>query len=136
MATIRKEILVKARAETAWDALRDVGALATRLVPGFVTAVKMEEGARVVTFANGVTAREVIVSIDPVERRVVWSSVGGRLSHHNGAAQILPEGPEACRFVWTTDLLPDAMAPAIETMVSQAMPIIRATLEKAEIEAK
>ena len=132
MATIRKEVLVNARPETGWDALRDVGALHTRLVPGFVTHVTMEEGARIVTFANGVQAREVIVSVDDAARRLVWTAVGGRLTHHNGAAQIIPEGPTSCRFVWTADLLPDAMAPAIEGMMSQAMPIIKATLEKAE----
>ncbi len=37
MASIRKEIVTTARAEDAWAALRDVGALHTRLVPGFVT---------------------------------------------------------------------------------------------------
>ena len=42
-------------------AVRDIGALHTRLVPGFVTDVKLEPGARVVTFGNGTVAREVIV---------------------------------------------------------------------------
>ena len=92
----------------------------------------MEDGARLVTFANGVTAREVIVSVDDAARRLVWTAVGGRLTHHNGAAQVLSEGPAACRFVWTADLLPNEMVPAIEAMMSQAMPIIKATLEKAE----
>jgi carbon monoxide dehydrogenase subunit G len=132
MATIRKEIEVDARPESVWDALRDVGALHTRLVPGFVTDVRMEEGARVVTFANGIVAREVIVSIDDEARRLVWTSVGGRMTHHNGAAQVFAEGPQRSRFVWTTDLLPDSVAPAIDAMMAQAMPIIQTTLERAE----
>jgi hypothetical protein len=136
MATICKETRIEARAETAWDALRDVGALHTRLAPGFVTDVKMEEGARVVTFGNGVVAREVIVNVDDQARRLVWTVAGGRMTHHNGAAQVLADGSERCRFVWTTDLLPDAVAPAIEAMVSQAMPIIKATLERAEAQQK
>lgn len=37
-----------------WDAARDVGALHTRLVPGFAVDTQLEEGARIVTFANGV----------------------------------------------------------------------------------
>jgi Polyketide cyclase / dehydrase and lipid transport len=132
MATIRKEVRIEARAETVWDALRDVGALHTRLAPGFVTDVRMEEGARIVTFVNGMVARELIVSVEDDVRRLVWSIVGGRLTHHNGSAQVFAEGPERSRFVWTTDLLPDALAPSIEAMMAQAMPIIQATLERAQ----
>jgi hypothetical protein len=132
MATIRKEIHIDARPETVWGALRDVGALHTRLAPGFVTDVRMEEGARIVTFGNGMVAREVIVSVDDDARRLVWTIVGGRMTHHNGAAQVFAEGQDRSRFVWTTDLLPDAVAPAIEAMMGQAMPVIKATVERAE----
>lgn len=131
MATIRKEVRIEAPAETVWDALRDVGALHTRVAPGFVTDVRMEEGARIVTFGNGMVARELIVSVEDGARRLVWSIVGGRLTHHNGSAQVFAEGPDTWRFVWTTDLLPDALAPSIEAMMAQAMPIIRATLGRA-----
>ncbi|HEV8247792.1 MAG TPA: SRPBCC family protein [Polyangiaceae bacterium] len=132
MATIRKEILISARPEFVWDALRDVGALHTRLCPGFVTDVRMEVGARVVTFGNGVVARELIVSIEDDARRVVWSVVDGPFTHHNGAAQVFAEGNGQSRFVWTADLLPNGAAPAVESMMEQAMPIIKSTLERAE----
>jgi carbon monoxide dehydrogenase subunit G len=131
MATIRKEIVIDARPETAWAAVRDYGALHTRLVPGFVTDVKLEEGARIVTFGNGTVAREVIVSIEDEARRLVWSVVGTRMTHHNGAAQVIPEGT-GTRFVWTADLLPDEVAPGVAGMMEQAMPIIKRTLERAE----
>ncbi len=36
MATIRKEIRTRAHPDTAWDAMRDIGALHQRLVVGFV----------------------------------------------------------------------------------------------------
>ncbi len=58
MASIRKEITTSASPDQAWDALRDVGALHTRLVPGFVVDTKIEPGARVVTFFNGIVVRE------------------------------------------------------------------------------
>ncbi len=132
MATIRREILIHARPETAWSAVRDIGALHTRLVPGFVTDVRLEEGARIVTFGNGTVAREVIVSLDDPARRLVWSIVGTRMTHHNGAAQVFAEGEARCRFVWTADLLPDEIAPSIAAMMDQAMPIIKETLELAE----
>jgi hypothetical protein len=132
MASIRKEVRIDARTETAWDALRDVGALHTRLVPGFVVDTRMEDGARVVTFANGMVARELIVSIDDDERRVVWTVVGGAMTHHNGSAQVLADGARGCRFVWIADVLPHEVAPAIGAMMDQGIAVIKETLERAE----
>jgi Polyketide cyclase / dehydrase and lipid transport len=89
MASIRKEIVIEARPEKVWDAIRDVGALHERLVPGFVVDTRLEEGARVVTFGNGVVARELIVDLDDTARRLVWAVVGSpRLTHHNAAVQV------------------------------------------------
>ncbi|HZI76251.1 MAG TPA: SRPBCC family protein [Gemmatimonadales bacterium] len=62
MASIYREIRIDAPPELVWDALRDVGALHRRLARGFVTDVRLEEGARVVTLANGIVARELIVA--------------------------------------------------------------------------
>lgn len=132
MASIRREVHIDARPETAWDALRDVGALHERLVPGFVTDTKLEDGARVVTFGNGMVARELIVDVDDAARRVAWSVVGSELmTHHNASAQVFPDGA-GCRFVWIADLLPDAAAPTIAAMIEQGLAVIRQTLERAE----
>ncbi|HEY5831235.1 MAG TPA: SRPBCC family protein, partial [Hyphomicrobiaceae bacterium] len=40
MASIRKEIMIEARAGDVWDAIRDVGAIHQRLAPGFVVDTK------------------------------------------------------------------------------------------------
>jgi len=133
MASIRREARIDACAETAWSALRDVGALHTRLVPGFVVDTVLEEGARVVTFGNGMVARELIVDVDDEQRRVAWSVVGGRMTHHNASAQVFPEG-RGCRFVWIADLLPHELAPVITTMIEQGMAVIKKTLEQTERE--
>lgn len=132
MASIRREVVIEASPERVWDALRDVGAVHERLCPGFVTDVKLEPGARVVTFGNGLVAREAIVAIDEAERRVVWSASGGRLVHHNASAQVCAEADGRTRFVWIADLLPDEMAPAIAGMIAQGIETIRKTLEAAE----
>jgi carbon monoxide dehydrogenase subunit G len=131
VASIRKEILIDARPEHVWDALRDVGALHTRLVPGFVTDVKMEDGARVVTFGNGMVARELIVDVDDRARRLVWAVVGGRMQHHNGVAQVFPEGETRTRFVWTADLLPNELAGDIAGMMETGIGVIKRTMEQA-----
>jgi hypothetical protein len=131
MASVHREIVVERPVAEVWDALADVGALHTRLVRGFVTDCRLEPGARVVTFANGLVARELIVSVDPERRRVAWSVVGGRLSHHNASAQAFADGDGACRIVWIADFLPDEHAPAIAGMLEQGLQAMQGTLAPA-----
>ena len=130
MASIRKEITIDARPEDVWDALRDVGALHIRLVPGFVVDTKLEDGARIVTFGNGMVARELIVDLDDDARRLVWSVVGGRFTHHNASAQVFPEGDHRSRFVWIADLLPNALAGDIAGLMEQGTAVLKKTLER------
>ena len=130
MASIRREVSIAVAPEQAWSALRDVGALHTRLVVGFVTDCRLDGDARSVTFANGVTARERIVDVDDAARRVVWSAVGGRLSHHNASAQVFDDAGGS-RVVWIADLLPNELAPAIAAMIEQGLAAMRRTLESA-----
>jgi len=75
----------------------DAGALHTRLVPGFVTDTELVPGARIVTFFDGSTARELLVASDDEDRRLVWSIVDSPLgiTHHNGAARVFAAGPVA-----------------------------------------
>jgi hypothetical protein len=132
MATIRKEVLIDTTPDAAWNALRDVGALHVRLVPGFVTQTKMEGNARVVTFGNGMTVREEIISIDSTQRRVAWAIVGQQFHHYNGAAQIFAHDKGGIRFVWTTDLLPDEFAGGIDDAMTNGIAVIKQTLEAAK----
>src|SRR5690348_9257277 len=106
MASIRREIQTSASPEVAWDALRDVGALHTRLVPGFVVDTRMEGGDRIVTFGNGTVVREPILDISEEWRRVAWSATGGRLTHYSASAQVLAGAGNGARVVWIADLLP------------------------------
>ena len=112
-----------------WAALRDVGAVHTRLAVGFVTDCRLDGDARIVTFANGLVAREPIVDINDAERRLVWSAVGGRLTHYNASAQVFDAGEGRSRFVWIVDLLPHEMAGAVEAMIGQGIAAIKKTLE-------
>ena len=130
MASIRKEIRIDARPEEVWAALRDVGALHSRLVPGFVVDTKLEEGARIVTFGNGMVARELIVDVDDEARRLVWAVGGGRFTHHNASAQVFADGDGGTRFVWIADLLPDEIAGDIRTLIEQGSAVIKKTLDR------
>jgi carbon monoxide dehydrogenase subunit G len=130
MASIRREFIIEARPEAVWDAVRDVGALHRRLVPGFVTDCKLEEGARIVTFGNGMVVKELIVDLDDAERRLAWSATGGRLTHHNASMQLFAEGEKRTRAVWTADLLPNEMVKQIAAMIDQGCAVMKKTLER------
>jgi carbon monoxide dehydrogenase subunit G len=129
MASIRTEVQIDAPPEKVWDALRDFGALHKRLVPGFVTDCQMDGEDRIVTFASGAVVREVLIDLDDEQRRLVWSIVDGPYTHHNGAAQVIPEG-DGCRFVWTTDLLADAQVVELtEKSMQTGVETVKKTLE-------
>ena len=129
MASIRKQVHIDATVAKVWEALRDVGALHTRLVPGFVTDTRMDGNARVVTFANGQVAREEIVSVDDNLRRVAWAILDPPFQHYSGVAWVEPEVGGA-RFVWTADLLPNEMAERVDAMMSAGIQVIKKTLER------
>lgn len=128
MASIRKESIIDSPAELVWDALRDVGMVHVRVAPGFVTDCRMDGEARIVTFANGLVAKELIVDVDDKARRVAYSARSERLAHHNASAQVFEDGPDRCRFVWIADILPHAAAPAISAMMDQGMACMRVAL--------
>jgi Polyketide cyclase / dehydrase and lipid transport len=134
MPTVHKEILVHVAPDVVWDAVSDVGALHTRLVPGFVTNVEMVVGAqppvRDVTFASGMVLREHIVTLDNAARRLVWTIESDQVRHHNGAMQVHPAQPGWSRVVWVADVLPQAMADAFDPLMGQGMEIMKAHLER------
>jgi carbon monoxide dehydrogenase subunit G len=131
MASVHREIGIDRAPAEVWDALADVGALHTRLVPGFVTDCRLEPGARVVSFANGLVARELIVDVDHERRRLAWSVVGGRLSHHNASAQVFDGEDGTCRVVWIADLLPHEHGDAIASMIEHGLSAMKRHLERA-----
>ena len=130
MASIRKDIVTSAQPHAVWDAIRDIGALHTRLVPGFVVDTRLEPGARIVTFANGMVMKEPIVTIDDDARRLVWSAEGGPLTHYNAAVQVFADGAGS-RVVWTADFLPDQAADVVGPMIDQGMAAMKKTLDQA-----
>ena len=131
MATVRKEVQLHARAENVWDALRDWGAAHKRLVPGFVVDLRIDGEDRIVTFFNGLTVRERFVDLDEDERRLVWSTVGGSLSHHNASAQVFDDGDGITRVVWIADLLPHQAAATVAEMMERGTAVLKQTLEAA-----
>jgi hypothetical protein len=113
MASIHRDITIHASADRVWDAVRDFGALHTRLVPGFVLDTRLEGEARIVSFANGTVAREVLVDCDETQRRLVYSVVSERIKQHSASVQVIAEDEARCRLNWIVDVLPHEIAPYI-----------------------
>ena len=117
MASIQKDIIIDANPSDVWDALRDFGALHTRLVPGFVTDTKLDGDARIVTFGNGTVAREILVDCDDAKRRLVYAIVSERIRQHSASAQVFDAADGRTRFVWTADVLPNEIAPYMDAQM-------------------
>jgi len=128
MASAYREFTVETSAERAWDALADFFAVHRRVVPGFVTECVAEGSVRVVTFFNGLVAREQLVSCAHELKRICYASVGGRASHHNASVQVFGAGAERARLVWITDVLPDELAPSIASLMDRGIEVMQATL--------
>ena len=129
MATIQQEIEITRDKSIVWDAIRDVGAIHRRLVPGFVVDCKLEGDSRIITFANGMVVREVIVTVNDETCRHAWSARGEPFTHHNASIQVFSEGVAKCRVVWIADLLPNEITDTVEKMILQGLSVMKQILE-------
>jgi carbon monoxide dehydrogenase subunit G len=128
MATIIKTIEIDAPVEAVWDAVADFGAVHRRFAPGFVTHVELIEGARMVTFANGLVAKELFLGVDHDVRRLAYSVRTERFTHHSASFQVSDLGGGRSRLVWTADVLPDAVAPTVAGMMDEGLKVAKETL--------
>jgi hypothetical protein len=135
MATVQKEIVIARDRSFVWDAIRDVGAIHRRLVPGFVVDCRLEGDSRIITFANGMVVREVIVTVDDETCRHAWSARGEPFTHHNASIQVFTVGAAKCRVVWIADLLPNEVSDTVEKMMFQGLGVMKRTLEGSQARA-
>jgi hypothetical protein len=135
MATIYKEFLVSATPQFVWEAIKDVGSVHTRLAQGFVTNTVLTGDIRTVTFANGFIVKEQIVTIGDQERRLAYTAVEGRASHHNAYLQVVPAPNGQSLVLWVTDLLPDEMREPIALLVELGSAAMVKTLERSFVAA-
>jgi carbon monoxide dehydrogenase subunit G len=135
MASIHKEIAIEAPAHEVWDAVRDFGALHRRLVPGFVLDTHLDGEARIVSFANGTVARELLVDCDERRRRLVYAVVSERMKQHSASVQVIADGEACCRLIWTVDVLPHEIAPYIDGQMDQAALAMQKALRTAPARA-
>jgi hypothetical protein len=131
MASIILDIPIAVPAGTAWAVIGDWAAGPSRMAPGWVSGISIEDDHRVVTFANGAVFRERLIGVDATARRLAYAITGDAVQpeHHNASMQIFPDGPTSCRLSWIQDVLPDALAARLETGMTTSAQIIKSTLE-------
>lgn len=117
MSSVTVENDLACPAARAWALLADFQN-PHKAFAGVLTGARAEDGGRVVTFANGMEVREVMVDLDNARRRIAYAVVGGRFSQHSAAMQIVENGG-GCRFLWTSDFLPDDATPLVEGLMRQ-----------------
>ena len=130
MASIHKDIPIDAHADHVWTAVRDFGAVHRRLAPGFALDAHLDGDARVVTFANGNVAREVLVDCDDTRQRLVYAVISERVKQHSASVQVISDGDSRSRLIWIVDLLPNEIAPYITAQMDQAAPIMQKALSR------
>jgi hypothetical protein len=130
MASIHKDIPIDASPADVWAAARDFGSLHRRLVPGFVLDTRLDGEARIVTFANGTTARELLVDCDDKRRRLVYAAISERIKQHSASVQVVADGDSRARLVWIADVLPNEIAPYIDGQMDLAAQAMQKALRR------
>ena len=130
MASIHKDIIIDANPDDVWDAVRDFGAVHTRLAPGFVVDARLDGDARIVTFSNGNVAREQLVDCDEARRRLVYAIANERVTHYSASVQVLADGATRSRLIWTVDVLPNAIAPYIDAQMDLGALAVQKSLSR------
>ena len=120
MASIHKDIPIDASPDDVWAAVRDFGNPHRRLVPGFVLDARLDGEARIVSFANGTVARELLVDCDETKRRLVYAVISERLKQHSASVQVFADGDTRSRLIWIVDVLPHEIAPYVDGQMDQA----------------
>jgi hypothetical protein len=117
MTSIYKDIPLDARPEDVWAAVRDYGAAHRRVAPGFVTDCRLDGDSRIVTFANGNIAQELLVTMDDARKRMVYAVVSPRVKQHSASIQVFADGDNRSRMVWIADVLPNEIGSYIDSQM-------------------
>ncbi len=129
MASLHRDILINASPDSVWAVVRDFGAV-QKLAPGFVVEARLDGDARIVTFANGNVAREMLVDCDEARRRLVYAISNERVTHYNASVEVVADGANS-RLRWTVDVLPHEIAPYISSQMDQAARAMQQALSQA-----
>ncbi|WP_406284110.1 SRPBCC family protein [Embleya sp. NBC_00896] len=132
MTHIHETRTIDAPVEDVWAIIGEFDTGPTRMAPGFVVECRLEApDTRLVTFANGMTARERLIELDAEARSVTYSVIGGSSTPTRDRAtmRVLPTADGRTTFVWTRDVLPDALGVPMAQAMVHGSDLVKATME-------
>ncbi len=126
MATVHRTLELSSAPDEAWAKIADVGAV-NQILP-FLGEVTVQGDRRTCSLGEA-TLDELIVSIDPDRRRLVYAIVGGpfEFTHHSASMQITPRG-NGCVLDWNHDFKPDDREPMLLEALEPAVAALRETI--------
>lgn len=127
MATIRHDIRINRPADEVWALITD----SSRWPEWFenLDSVEATESERTVNFSFGVSLAETIVSNDHTLRRFQYAIKEGMpVEKHLGTVDVLEDGPDACRVIYSTDV-DDSLAPIIDPGTEAGLRGLKAVAE-------
>src|ERR671916_2345520 len=132
MASIRLTIPVARPASEVWAAIADVGAVHERLARGFVVDTQLRGRDRLVTFDNGLVARELLVDLDDDARRIAYAVVESSLGleHHHATMQVVADGNDTSHLIWIADMAPDDVGASVGEFMRSGAVAMQRTLEE------
>jgi hypothetical protein len=119
-----RDIDIDAPAARVWELISDFHTAPIRMAPGFVVDSTPDgPDVRTVTFADGLVARERLISSDEAIRRTVFSIIGGTVTpqHDNASMQVFDNETGGSHFVWVHDVLPDELAPKLAAAMEHGL---------------
>ena len=129
MASIHIESTVDVSADTAWEALRRVGDAQALFAP-VLAGSELHGDTRTARFGNGLVVHERVIDVNDAHRRVAYSVLDSPgLTYHHASMQVFDDGPGRCRFVWTTDFLPESAASGLQPLVQAGTDALKKNLE-------
>ncbi|MSO38123.1 MAG: SRPBCC family protein [Acidimicrobiia bacterium] len=129
MATMRQSVFIERAADDVWNLLRDPASVTTWFPQ--MTDVNIDGTERRITLASGLTLIETIVSNRDDLRRFQYRLTGPLpIESHLGTIDVIADGDSRCVVVYSTDVIPHALAFVLDGAVSDALVNLKNLMEK------
>jgi hypothetical protein len=127
VGTVRRHVFIARSADDVWALVGDPG----RLHDWFPsTATEVQGSKRWVSLASGLRFEEDIVTLDHDLRRFQYRIVNNAIvQSHLGTVDVIPDGPDRCVVVYSTDADPEVMALMIAGAAGEGLETLKNMME-------
>ncbi|WP_454883171.1 SRPBCC family protein [Sphingomonas oryzagri] len=124
MASIRRHMLLAASPDAVWSLVGDPTTIAD-WAPS-IESCSMDGSMRTLVLKRGGLVVEEIITRDDALRRLQYSVRSGLpLKHHLGTVDVIDSGEGSSLVIYSTDVLPDKAAPAVEAAIAASIEALR-----------